>query len=493
MPVVNIAFQLQITPALPTIYGPVDYRDFRDTLQHIDMILTVGEIESRFILDDLKHCGITSPSEKDISIRRRMLRCNILRSITGLDFRECAMRLADSTLFQWFTGYGRLGPIKTPSKSTLERFSKACEPSRIRVLVDHCIQAVQQSEMAKELLYRDAAISVEALFADSTCLKAAIHFPVDWVLLRDGVRSLVKAMVLIRREGLRHRMPSPESFLSEINSLCIAMSQSRRTQDAPKQRKKILRKMKKVAKLVATHGQRYYDLLDEKWETTSWSRPQSECVLKRIENVLTKLPQAIKQAHERIIGERRVPSRDKLLSLYEEDIHVIVRGKANAEVEFGNGLYLVEQEDGLIVDWQFFRKHPTADAHCVKESLQRITTAFGPTQSYTADRGFWSKQNAGLLAGEDITNGICPRDPALLATMQSDSGFLTLQKRRAQTEGRIGILKNDYTGNPLNSHGYEHREKALAWCVLAHNLWTLGTMARKARKEKEATSLDKAA
>lgn len=493
MPVMNIAFQLQMTPALPTIYGPTDYRDFRATLENIDRILTVGGIESRFVHDDLKRCGISSPSEKDISIRRKMLRCNILRSITGLDFRECAMRLADSALFQWFGGYGRLGPIKTPSKSTLERFSKACEPSQIRTLVDHCIQAVQQSEMAKELLYRDAAISVEALFADSTCLKAPIHFPVDWVLLRDGVRSLVKAMVLIRREGLRHRMPCPESFLRAINSLCIAMSQSRRTQDAPKQRKKILRKMKKLAKLVAAHGLRYHDLLDEQWESTSWSRLQAECVLKRIENVLAKLPRAIKQAHERIIGERRVPSRDKLLSLYEEDIHVIVRGKANAEVEFGNGLYLVEQEDGLIVDWQFFREYPTADAHCVKESLQRTTAAFGPSQSYAADRGFWSKQNSELLAGEGVTNGICPRDPAQLATMQSDSQFVALQKRRAQTEGRIGILKNDYTGNPLNCRGYEHREKALAWSVLAHNLWTLGTMARKAHQEKEAVSLDKAA
>ena len=175
----NIAFQLQMTPALPTIYGPTDYRDFRETLEHIDRILTEGEIESRFVSHDLKRFGICSPPEKDISIRRKMLRCNILRSITGLDFRECAMRLADSTLFQWFSGYGMLGTIKTPSKSTLERFSKACEPSQIRAVVDHCIQAVQQSEMAKDLLYRDAAISVEALFADSTCLKAPIHFPVD--------------------------------------------------------------------------------------------------------------------------------------------------------------------------------------------------------------------------------------------------------------------------------------------------------------------------
>ncbi len=48
------------------------------------------------------------------------------------------------------------------------------------------------------------------------------------------------------------------------------------------------------------------------------------------------MPETIQQAHERIIGERKVLNQDKILSLYEKNIYVIVRGKANAEVEFGN-------------------------------------------------------------------------------------------------------------------------------------------------------------
>ena len=61
-----------------------------------------------------------------------------------------------------------------------------------------------------------------------------------------------------------------------------------------------------------------------------------------------RLPAAIRQAHERIIGERPVASADKILSLYEDDLHVIVRGKAGAEVEFGNTLLLAENLDGII-------------------------------------------------------------------------------------------------------------------------------------------------
>ncbi len=55
-----------------------------------------------------------------------------------------------------------------------------------------------------------------------------------------------------------------------------------------------------------------------------------------------RINSGIKQALERIIGERPVANADKILSLYESDLHVIVRCKAGADVEFGNTLFLAE-------------------------------------------------------------------------------------------------------------------------------------------------------
>ncbi|MEA3363635.1 MAG: hypothetical protein U9Q61_10270 [Thermodesulfobacteriota bacterium] len=97
----------------------------------------------------------------------------------------------------------------------------------------------------------------------------------------------------------------------------------------------------------------HYCLLEARWMETDWSEVQTQVVLDRIQNILDQLPQAIHQSHERLIGERRVANKDKILSLYEPDVRVMVRGKADAEVEFGNGFYLAEQADGLIVDWDF--------------------------------------------------------------------------------------------------------------------------------------------
>jgi hypothetical protein len=67
--------------------------------------------------------------------------------------------------------------------------------------------------------------------------------------------------------------------------------------------------------------------------------------------------------------------------------------------------------------------------------------------------------------------------------------FVDCQRRRSQTEARIGIFKNQFLGRPLTAKGFEHRELAVAWGVLTHNLWVIARMPLR----KEAASETQAA
>jgi hypothetical protein len=291
----------------------------------------------------------------------------------------------------------------------------------------------------------------------------------------------MKATRLIRAHGLKQRMAAPEDFLKAMNRLSLQMTHARRTPDSQKQRKKILRLMKQQVKGVAGHARRHRALLDQAWDQTDWTRPQAEQVLRRMDGVLALLPQAQKQAHERIIGGRRVASADKVLSLYETDTRVIVRGKAGGEVEFGNTLLLAEQRDGVIVDWQLHREGAPADARQVAESVARMETAYGigTLRGLGADRGFSSAANETLLKAKGIYDGICPKPPARLKERLAEDRFVQLQRRRSQTEGRIAIFKNGFLGRPLRAKGFEHRELAVTWQVLTHNLWVLARLEQK--------------
>jgi hypothetical protein len=244
--------------------------------------------------------------------------------------------------------------------------------------------------------------------------------------------------------------------------------------------------MKRLMKVIEKHAMNYQHELEARWTETDWNEFEAQVVLERIKNILDQLPQAIHQAHERIIGERRVSNKDKILSFYEPDIHVLVRGKAGAEVEFGNALYLAEQADGLIVDWRFIEEQPPGDNKLTTASIKRITKEYETPESYTGDRGFDSPENRIDLEALDIVNAICPRSVPLLVEKLEDEEFCRLQKRRGGTEARIGIFKNAYLGSPLRSKGFKNRRTRIEWCILAHNLWKLARMAALRREELEA-------
>ena len=91
------------------------------------------------------------------------------------------------------------------------------------------LRGAAAEDPARRLGGLNEPLNLDTLFADCTCVEANIHFPVDWVLLRDAVRTLVQAIQLIRREGLKKRMPKPSDFLRRINTLAMEMSAVRRS------------------------------------------------------------------------------------------------------------------------------------------------------------------------------------------------------------------------------------------------------------------------
>jgi len=482
-----IPFQPALPQVLPTIEGNVDYRDLRDQLLHLEGLLLRSGLETQFLENDLRRWlgsrpDVRAKAQQNHQLHsQRALRCNLARILLAEDYRGFAARLADSPLLQYFCRLSRVDVITVPSKSTLQRYAQWWPETEVRTLI---YQLLNLGATTPEKLSLPATVDLESAFLDTTCLSANIHYPVDWVLLRDATRTLMKAVKLIRQQGLKHRMDEPESFVSRINTLCIQMTQAWNRPDAAqrqRQRKQTLRQMDRLVGTVRQHAQRYRHLLDQQWPQTRWTRPQAEQVLRRMDQVLAQLPQARQQARQRILAGQPVANEAKILSLYEPDVQVIVRKKAGAEVEFGNTLLLAENPQGLILDWELFRDSAPADAQLLPRSVGRMEQVFGPVlQAVAGDRGFDSQLNRAGLELDGIYNAVCPRDPQQLQRRSRSWKFKRLQRRRAQTEGRIGILKHVFLGQPLRSKGFDHRERTVTWTVLVHNLWVLARMCQRA-------------
>ena len=486
-----IAFQPALRPALPTIYGPLDYREQRDLIMRLDCILSESKIDDAFLQAAICDQGI-DPSKRTAKQNARFarfsalcLRANVARLLLGLAHREFCARLADSQLLQWLLHLGEVDSVKGFAKSTSHRFENWVKPESMQAinhqLIALCAAPVPPEQSAPFGL--QAPVRCDEAFLDTTVVKAPIHFPTDWVLLRDATRTLMKATLCIRRAGLKERMPqTPEDFLREMNTLCMAMSAQRRQKDSKKRRKRILRSMKKLAKRVGTHAQAHLQALQTRREETELSVGQAHVIEVRISNVIEQLPAAIKQAHERIIGERPVSNEVKILSLYDGQVEVIVRGKANAEVEFGNKLTLVESWQGMILDYQLHEGNP-ADSNLVEPCIERIKAKALPIKKLWSDRGMFSRKNEEYLKGQNISSGLCPRDPGELARRLQDPEVQAGMKRRGGTEARVAIFKNVFLGNPAAGRSYAARERACGWAVLTHNLWVLARLPRAKSEE----------
>jgi len=507
----SIHEQLKLdTPLLPII-GNSDYDRYRAELDLMADICRRSGVEDEvvgFMVDRAQHRrdaarasrglppkALTAGVKVRLGQKARMFfRAALLRKYTGESLRVFCRGVAESPLRQKFCRINRFVEAKIFSKSALGDFENDLPADFLkqvhaRLLLSACGKLDPGAEVNQ--LGLKTPVSLEDCYADTTCVQANIHYPVDWLLLRDATRTLMLACRLIRDSGLRSRMPcEPNEFISKINALCIQMTQCRRKKDSRKRRKAVLRLMKKLLKKVAAHAERHARLLEERWPETDYSEAEAMVVLRRIRNIQRQLPLAVFQAHERIIGERRVANARKILSLYEDSLHVIVRGKAGGEIEFGNTLLVVEQSDGLIVDYDLLAEQSPGDPALLKESVDRIESiAPGKVGAMTTDRGFDSPGTRKLLETKEIFNAVCPRSIGAYVERSKDPRFGRHQKRRAQTEARIAIL-NGFSANPMLQKGFDHRAIHMGLSVLSHNLRKLAQLraAQEARPPNQAAA-----
>lgn len=492
------------------ILGNLEYAVEVDILQNIDRLLIdtgAEEIVVRAWLENAERelAGKNSNGEKeparklsDVSRLRIQenavftLRAAVLRKYRDLSYRELARELALAPLYQWFCGLNRWVDVRIPSKSKLQSDEQALPEELLREL-NSCLMNYSMIESGEAgALEIEDDIDLSECFFDTFCLRTNIHYPVDWVLLRDASRSLMLAVINIRKYDIKNRMVDGcEYLLRGMNKLCIQMTHSYRQKGGKKMRKRCFRKMKKLVRKIEKHARLHLAKLREKWPESDLCDGEVVQIEKRINNILEQLPEAIRQGHERIIGGRLIKSEDKILSLYEDGVNVIVRRKAGAESEFGNKVSLMEQKQGLIIDWGMAEEGAPGDPGLCRKSYDRVKNEFGSIGSLTTDRGCTSPTNSKHFVKYGTYDATCPRSVDELSLRMNDEEFRKLQKRRGSTEARISILQK-FTGGKLKCKGYEHRRQQFGLCVFAHNLWLLSRLRIAAREEREREAAKKA-
>jgi hypothetical protein len=409
----------------------------------------------------------------------RAFRINLVQQFENVSYRGLHILLASNYFLQNFCRLSNLDKIIVPSKSLLQKYATLLDE-------EHLLKNYERG--VQNIFTGNSAYKPGDLYGDTTCIQANMHYPVDWLFIVDGIRTILKAIKLIRKQGLKKRMNCPDSFITKINKLSIEMSSATRTQDAKRKRKATLRKMKELEKTVRQHGQRHLDIFVSSWRKTEYAEGEAKQIMNRLCKTIEIMPTIVWQAHERIIGERLVNNAEKVLSLYQDNVHVIVRKKIGAQREFGNQLLLVEQKDGFIVDYSFNKDKIEHDSKMVPGIIERFKARFSnkAPDSFCGDRGFSSPSNSKLLTKENVFNAICPKSVKELSERLKEDAFRIKLKRRGPNEGRVAIFKNKFSKLALRVKGYVNRHKAILWGLIAHNLFVEVNDINAAKKVKAA-------
>ncbi len=142
-----VAYQFPLRPALPCIYGPLEFREERDLFERIDAILHASGIEHEYVSAAFAQSDCDWSEATANSINRFAhyasigLRCAVARAITGLSLRGLTTRAADSTTLAWFLGTADIERVKSPSKSTVHRLGEQVSEATLRRLNEHLIAA----------------------------------------------------------------------------------------------------------------------------------------------------------------------------------------------------------------------------------------------------------------------------------------------------------------------------------------------------------------
>jgi len=348
------------------------------------------------------------------------LRVVVVRQLTGWTYAELAFHLADSPTYRAFCRIAALA--KPPSKSALAAAVDRVRPATLAGMNDRLVTSAPASKLEPARTVR----------MDATVVPAAIHPPTDSNLLLDAVRVL---------DRLLARMETAADFTAYHRHL-----------------KRVKRRAMEIAHLAPQQTVRrracYREVLTLTQATVSYAAcalahvdcfpqltPEQRAVRDELTALLPLVAQVMDQTERRVFQGETVPADEKLVSLFEAHVDVIVKDRR--ETYYGHKIYLTTGRSGLILDCAIPKGNP-ADSTWTVPLVRRQQRLFGevPRQA-SFDGAFASQDN--LTDCKDLgVEDVCfakKRGLAIRDMVRSDWVYDNLRRFRAGIEAGISLLK----------------------------------------------------
>jgi IS5 family transposase len=451
-------------------------------LVELDRLLEDDQLYGQVRADLAQRYRLTPVHGRHSTPAEVLLRLVVVQHLYAWSYEETARRVADSLVLRWFC---RVYFHPVPTKSTLLRWAATIRPATLQALIDRATLLATQAKVTR----------ARKLRVDSTCVQTNIHHPIDSVLLDDGVRvlcrlirrarPLVQASLSSVRDAFRSRLRTSRRLVQRIHRL----SRLKHRAQADVQRRALYQHLLDVTRQTVRQAQRVRTALmalqTPQASVTPLPRAAQRVTARlaaQFDRFVPMVEQTIRQAQRRVLDGQTVPSREKVLSLFEPHTRIVQRGKAAAAVEFGRQVVFDEVEGGIVTRFHVL-SDDESEVHQALPAIQHHRAVMGHAPSLvTGDRRLHAKGLEEEAQRLGVRHVVIPWTGNLSAARRAVEEDRTWRRRyrwRAGIEGRIHSLRRDYGLVRSRSHGLAGLERDVGWGVLASDLRHLAAATAK--------------
>ena len=435
---------------LPIMQGPIDHPHAAE-LWVISGILDARPEFLDIVKEDLLDGGIDPHVGREAMTAEQVLRALVIKQMNGFSYEQLAFHLADSRTYRSFCRIGEFERV--PKKSTLQENIKRLKPDSLerinRVLIGMAKHyGVENGRKAR---------------VDCTVTETNILKPSDSSLLWDSVRVLTLLMRHLSKEclGIVEIEFSDHRRRAKRRALAIKNARSK------KKRRKLFKDLLKVTRWTVEYAERTArDVLDSSDELSR----RALDFLFELRRFIYLAGRVIDQAHRRVIMGEKVPSQDKLVSIFEAHTDIIV--KSNRETEFGHKLCLSTGKSSLVLDCTIEDGNPS-DATLATQMVERHKEIYGRVPRQVAfDGSFASNKNLREIKGLGVKDVSFQKRRGISVSdmVKSSWVYKQLKRFRAGVEGVISWLKRCFGLDRCLWRGYESFKSYVWSSIVSANL-----------------------
>jgi len=376
----------------------------------------------------------------------QVIRALVVKQLNGFSYEELAFHLADSTCYRRFCRLG--GLEKPPGRSTLQENIKSLSAETLEA-INRCLLG-----WAKRIGVEKG----EIVRGDCTTVESTIHAPTDSWLLWDTVRVLVRVLKRCREYGVEF-----SDRTRRVKRRWRAIGNARNREERLPLYRDLLRLTEETLEAATRAVWRLASIAD--------AEAQGSRVILQHHVVLGR--RVVDQTHRRVLESEVVPSREKIVSIFEPHTDIIVSGRP--EIGYGHKVCLTTGRSSMILDCVVLEGNP-ADSTLATDMITRHREIYDAVPlAVTFDGGFASKANLTELKAMGVAAvAFSKRCGMSIHEMVTESWiYKRLRDFRAGIEGCISFLKRCFGMRRCGWKGFASF-KAYVWSsILSANLLIL--------------------